>query len=267
MTDKRAIVSVLDRRGVAIVRSEGKRVFFGVEQSMAETPDTLMIKAYGLSDSDMGEILSRGRKVLLYAGSLSTGLIGSGEIASARRMKDQEGEYLSIVGVDGDELMGARVNRAIAGGASLADLVRECVAHCGVDIGIGFLSRRLEGIACPRGAAIAGPPMDVLRDVARAADAAFFVRHGLIYIVGKDELVGELVDLDEERLLGTPSLEGGILHVSHDIESKIMAGSAIRFIRGGRASIYRVARVKSTGDTQANVWNMACEFIPLNMPR
>ncbi len=259
--DKAVRLDFLDKKGRILVQAGVGRFEFRSDSIMDEAPNTMIIKAHGMTESDMQIAATKAERVLVYAGVGEVGLIAAGEIASARIIGTKTGFVLVVVGVDGDSLMTARVSRSIAAGISLSEMATECIANCGVAADVGFISPKLDMIRNPRGATVNGLLMDVLRDIAKAINAAVFIRHGLVYIVCCEELIGDPAVISEEGLLSEPSFEGDVLHVVYEIDSKVAVGGIAEF-RGG---LYRVLRVAANGDTSENMWSMAIEMTRLGV--
>ena len=256
VVEKIVRLDFLDKNGRVLVEASIGRFEFRSDAIMDEAPNTMIIKAHGMTESDMEIAVTRAVRVLIYAGVGEVGLIAAGEIASARIIGTKKGLMLVVVGVDGDSLMTARVSRSITAGISLSGMARECIASSGVAADIGFISPKLDMIRNPRGVTVNGLLMDVLSDIAKAIDAAVFIRNGLIYIVCCDELIGDPAVISEQGLLTEPSLEGDVLHVVYEVDSKVRVGGVADF----RGSRYRVLRVTANGDTDENMWSMSIEM-------
>jgi len=258
---KVAYVDCIDEGRKDPFRLHAERVKFKVVSSMGQTPNTLSVSLYGISEQDAGKAISKAHTISIIAGSEGySGFIGSGQVVMARNVDSPEGYALNITAIDGDDFYSKPVNRSISGGTSLKTLVEELVGLSSGTVGVGQISKRASGIVLPRGQAIIGTAIPVIRSVAKQINAAFYINQGLVYIVCPDEMIGNPVILKEEDMAGIPTKDGYYVVFEYDINSGIRVGNSVVVPGGDTGSgLYRVVRIVTEGDTDGPLWKMTVE--------
>lgn len=239
----------------------GSRTIFKTNSSMSQTPNTMSVQVYGLDDGEMSNAINKAHTINLYAGQeFKEGVIGVGQVITAKVSSGQSGVFLDITTVDGDDFYSTPVNRSISAGISLDRLVRELVALSNTSVGIGQISKKTMGVALPRGFSVVGSPLQAIRNVAKSINAAFFINQGLIYLVCPDEMTGEVVTINQDDLLSDIVFDGYYAGFVSDINSLIRVGKSLMLPRTkANAPLYRVQRVTTEGDTKNPLWNMVVE--------
>lgn len=255
---KYALLRVFDKKRHEIAELRGTRMRFRCTSSMSQTPNTMVASVYGISEEESGRVAAKGYSVRLFAGSNeSSGVIGEGQVVSSRLVSGQDGMFLEVTSVDGDDFYAITVNRTITAGITLSGLVTELIGMSNGSAGIGQISPRANDIALPRGVSIIGSPLPTIRGVAKQINAAFYVNHGMVYIVCPDETVGVTVNIEDDRLLNHPVRDGYFVQFMHDIEPSIRVGGTV--LLPGNGGMYRVQRISVEGDTIQPTWRMIVE--------
>ena len=258
---KSAYIVCLDKKNKTNMTIYGSRVIFKTSGTMGQTPNTLSVKVYGVDGSDTGSLFDKAHTVELYAGRRGEeGLLGSGQIVSAKMAYNQDGEYLDIVAVDGDDFFVTPVNMSISGGVTLEDLTLDLIRASGTSVQVGQISPKSRGVALPRGLAIVGSPIHMIRNVAKAINASFYVNQGLVYMICPEEMIGEKIIIEEEKILSNPVYDGYYMTLVVDIDFNIRVGKNIVLPETkADAPTYRVLRVETQGDTKNPGWRMIIE--------
>lgn len=255
-----AYLDFSDKRGEDGLRVRGERIAFRVASSMTQTPGTMSVKAYGLNEREKGWIEKKAHTVRLSAGEYGReGLLGVGQVVSASERLTNEGRVMELTAVDGDDFYAMPVNRSISGNISLLELVREMVALCGQSAGIGHISPMAGQILLPRGMAVVGTVIPVMRSVAKQLNAAFYVNQGLVYIVRPEERIGPQVTLYAEDMLSDAVRDGYWMKISHRMAPHIRVGGSVVMPDARGEASYRVQKIMAEGDTRGAVWKMEIE--------
>ncbi len=258
--EKVAYIQAHDVKGRMLASISGSRVRFKAHSSMSQTPNSGVVSVYGLQQDEFGSVVSNAKTVRLFAGDeQSSGLIAEGQVVSARVVSGQDGQYLDVVMVDGDDFFSMPVNRSIAAGISLAGLVEELVSLSAGTAGIGQISPKARSIYLPRGVSVIGSPINLIRGVAKQINAAFYMNQGLVYIVCPEEMVGNQIELEEDDLMSAPVRDGFNVQIVHDIKSAIRVGNTVKLPGSSGGGLYRVQGIAVEGDTMHPVWRMAIE--------
>lgn len=261
MNVKNAFIVCSDKKEKNVFDVVGTRVIFKTISSMGQTPNTLSIQMYGADDVDVGRVIDKAHTVSLYAGTLDKeGKIGAGQVISAKLVPSREGVFLDIVAVDGDDFYSTPLNRSISAGLTLEELAIELVALSGATTGIGQISRRARDVALPRGVSVIGSPVQTIRNVAKAINAAFYVNQSLVYIVCPDEMIGSPISIDEGDLISDTIFDGYYSVITVNINANITVGRSVSLPEAkANSPLYRVLKVQTEGDTRNPVWRMSIE--------
>lgn len=239
----------------------GARTIFKVNSSMTQTPNTMGVKVYGVDDYDIGSVMAKAHTLQLFAGVLNQeSLIGTGQVVSSKSVEDKTGVYFDIVAVDGDDFYSSPLNRSIKAGITLEQLAIELVDSSNSSAGIGQISTKLRGIAIPRGVSVIGTPIQTMRNIAKAVNAAFYINQGLIYLVCQEEMIGAAVAIDEDDLLSYPVFDGFYASFVTDIVPSVRVGKSVLLpLAKPNSPLYRILKTTIEGDTKNPVWNITAE--------
>ena len=251
------------------------RCSFEIEKATSATPNNAKIAIYNVSD-DSASAIQNGDKVYIEAGYVNGnyGLIFSGEVIQAFVEKgDDVDSALVIMAQDGDQFLTKTVIAATVGaGASGKDIVQTCLEGAEGVIS-GQISDSLGNTLLPRGKVLFGRPADFLDKVAQSNQAQFFIEDGVCNIVASSDYnPNEAVELTPYTgLIGTPtqtdkgiqaqclinaSLKlNGLVHIDRSyINAKAVTKGKNKAKEINADGIYKVIKIKYTGDTRGDDW-------------
>ena len=279
---RRAQLTIGTSQGDALDVSQ-LRLRFSIAAGDVQTPKTLDVRVYNLSDATAQLIQQEGAPVRLSVGygdgALAT--IFNGNTMFIRRGRESPVDtYLDLVCADGDAAyIGAVVNTTLAAGHTAMDVAKACVASMN-PYGVTLApTAALPDTPAPRGRALYGMARSPLRDVTKTAGASWFIEDGKVNImpaVGyrSDEAVvitsaTGMIGIPQQtpdgiavRTLLNPRLRvnGKVQIANKDIQKtrvgtsnqeKIAAGLLPRVSEDG---FYRILLVQHRGDTRGEEW-------------
>lgn len=272
-------VDVFQTTGNGIDLSE-LRFRFVVRGADTETPNTLVVRIYNLSDQTQKAIIDEYDQVTLQAGykNSAVGIIFTGTIKQFKSGRESNVDtFLEITAADND--LGYNfgfVNTTLAAGATHADVVTKCAAAMGAKVDPNALSFAATGGVFPRGKVLFGLARIAMRDTAATLGARWSVQNGkLVLIPLTAYLPGTSVVLNSQSgLLGVPeATEDGIevqcllnpflqvgttvqinnalintRQINRNFQTLLMATTQVANISND--GIYRILSVGHTGDTR-----------------
>lgn len=265
------------------------RFTFKIRQWDLQTPGSVAIRVYNLSDDTANRIQKEFTRVILQAGyeDGEYGVIFDGTIVQVRRGRESAvDKYVDIVGADGDAALNfAVINTALEKGSTFTDRItalQKAMEPHGVTP--GYVAP-MPDAALPRGKTMFGMVRDHLRNVAFSTETKFSVQKGQLQIVPvAGYLPGEAVVLTANTgLVGMPeqtqdgikvrSLLNPMIKVSGrvQIDNKSVQQAQLNIGVQGSVSnaflpsiandgIYRVVVCEHEGDSRGQAWysNLIC---------
>jgi hypothetical protein len=186
------------------------RFTFKIKQYDLQTPASIAIRIYNLSDDTANRIQKEFTRVILQAGyeGGEYGAIFDGTIVQVRKGRENATDtYVDITGAEGDEALNfAVVATSLQAGTSFKDRVaalQKAMEARGVTTGyqVDLPENKL-----PRGRVLYGMARDHLRDVAFTTGTTFSIQRGQLQIVPvQGYLPGEAVVLNANTgMVGMP---------------------------------------------------------------
>lgn len=208
------------------------RFTFSVKRGDTQTPNTVRIRIYNLSDSTAHKLSGKEFSlVVLQAGYEGNyGIIFIGEVVQARRGRENQTDtYLDITAADGDSAYNfAFVNTTLAAGHTMKEQLDVCLKSMEPHgVTPGYIAN-LPSNQAPRGRAMFGSARDYLSKIARAAQTIWSIQDGKLvmhpetsYMPGTIPVITSatgMVGLPEQtsngikvRMLLNPSIKIGTL--------------------------------------------------------
>jgi hypothetical protein len=278
---------VLDNNGAGLDLSEF-RVTFKVHQLDNETPNTMVVTVYNLSDDTMNRIGGEFTNVLLQAGyeGASYGQIFTGNIKWIERGKEKNTDkYLRIWAADGDQAYNfTTCNHALAAGSTAKDVMDYLTgqfAQNGVGKSADFdhFVGTIPPVALSRGKVLMGMARTHMAEWSTKNGFRWSTQHGnltLVPVTGYRP--GEAVVLSSTTgLIGTPKADqggvtvrcllnpniviGGLIQLAHDDINTLttnQTGLKFRDVQISAATtwqgLYRVLVAEHEGDTRGRPW-------------
>lgn len=280
-----------DGKGLSI---DQLRINFEVTKTLDHTPNKATIKIYNLTPEHSTQAQKEYREVILNAGYQgATMIVFRGNIQHAYRYKDGLDWVLEIEAADGDrDHRLSVINETLAAGTTNHQAVDKVVGTFkhGTSkghIGIPEKSRL-------RGRVLSGASRDVLHDIAADSGAHWSIQNGELIMVGARGVApGEAVVVNSDTgLLSPPEIDDKGITVKCMMNPKIMPHGALQLdnsrmkqkkvnedqpttgkkkdpkkpVRQDPEGIYKVLKVKHTGDTLKGDWSSEALCIGLTEP-
>ena len=222
------------------------RFRFAIHRGDTETPNTMDVRVYNVSDETAQKVQQEFTRVVLQAGYEGNfGLLFDGTVKQVRRGRESQTDtYLDITVADGDSAYNfAVMNTSLAAGASMdnqiAAAMQAMLPH-GVSLGYKpFMSPN----KLPRGKVFYGMARSYLSDMMRTAAAKWSIQDGAVNIVPLDGYVpGEPVVVTAATgMVGLPEQTQNGIRVRMLLNPSIKIGSLIKLdnasIQGYRFSL------------------------------
>jgi hypothetical protein len=271
---------IVAEKGTSGIDVTGLRCVFTVEKSMSAEPNRSVIQIYNLSAATQNKILSTGKRIIIEAGyedSPQFGLIFDGDVIKALKRGVQGVDKITeLIAQDGDLFLNSGfISVSYSAGQTTRSVLSQMAGVGDEEIVLGSVSDGLKNTKLARGKAMFGQPKDYARMLAKTEGALFYVNDRQINLVKPADLPqGEIVDLSPASgLIGTPEqTETGVnakcllnpllnvnklVHIKNDDvqQSRDTAGTGLS------TGVYRIIKLKHTGDTLGNDWYTEFEGI------
>lgn len=217
------------------------RFRFASRQSDVQTPNSLFVRIYNLSDATRNKIIGPGgntefKQVTLQAGYMNAqyGLVFQGTIKQTRRGRENETEtYLDILASDSDLAINFSViNKSLIAGASPNDIQSAVFsAMQGADPTLGMATNGgLAGGTLPRGKVMFGMARDVARDLAKSTGTFWSIQNGKYQMITRTAyLPGTSVVLNSKSgMLNVPQQTEQGVEVQCLLNPLIVIGSIVK---------------------------------------
>lgn len=264
------------------------RFTFKVQGADVETPNTVAIRVYNLSDQTAYNIQREYSRVILQAGyeGAEFGVIFDGTLKQIRRGRESATDnYLDLLASDGDIPYNfAYVRGSMVAGASQEDVFKEIAKQAGLPI--SFQPDALTGGTLPRGKVLWGLFRDQMRTVAETTKTRWSIQNGTVQVISSTSYMpGEAVVLTAQTgMVGVPQQTQQGIRVRCLLNPRVSIGTrvkidnksiqrAIRQINRATESLtdaqysalatfasiaadgfYRTLVVEHAGDTRGNEW-------------
>ncbi len=268
------------------VPTPGLRFRFEVRADDLDSPNSLSVRIYNLSDNTAKTIINEFDRVVLAAGYQegAKGNIFEGTIQQLKRGRERSTDnYLDIFAADGDlPRNNAVLNTSRPAGATDNQLLSEFAKAMNIPIAQSANGFVETGGVYPRGKVLWGMGKDYMKVLAKKNKCRWSIQSGTLTLIPNDGYLtgNEIVELNSwSGMLGVPeSTENGI-EVSCYLNPQIQVGQLVRInnkeinqaSRSGpimfpqRLSqyypastsadgVYRVLVVEHTGDVRGNEW-------------
>jgi hypothetical protein len=258
------------------------RVVFNVKKTSDQTPNSMIVRVYNLTDATQKQIQNEFTNVILQAGYQSNfGVIFSGNIKDIKFGRENATDkYIEILAGDGDEGYNfSIINRTLASGSTIKDQVNASISSMSsAGISAGYIEDP-SSTSLPRGKVMFGMSRDYLRQSAQSSDATWSVQDLKVQFLKRTSLLpGEAVVLNSRTgLIGIPtqtnagieatSLLNPLLTINSRVQlnENLIAGSVDEDPQEPKASFasdgfYRVLSLSYVGDTFGSEWytKMVC---------
>ena len=266
---------------------------FRTQQSNEESPNTLAVRVYNLSDQTVKAITSQSpveyTSVELKAGYVggSLGTLFAGTVKQYRRGRENATDtYLDILAAaDDPEYNLGVVNDSIPAGTPRSEIANRAAKQMGLEV--GYIPPDTGG-TLPRGKVLWGMGRVMFRNLATTSGMGWSIQNGKIILVPLDSyLPGEVVEINsatgmigipeqtdqglQVRCLINPKLYiGGQIHVNNEDVNQIMQAGKNPLPVGQvpydqwagltlpaditRDGFYMAYVIEHTGDTRGNEW-------------
>ena len=114
-------------------------------------------------------------------------------------------------------------------------------------------------IRLPRGCSLFGSTIDVIENVAKAINAAWYINDEMLYILTDSDMKnGNAFTVDvEDDLVGVPVMDAWTCAFSHVIDSRVILGTTCTFDDAETAvGVFRIVTLDIIGDTRDGEWRM-----------
>jgi hypothetical protein len=271
---------IVSEKGTSGIDVTGLRCVFTIEKSMSAEPNKSVIQIYNLSAATQNSILSTGKRVIIEAGYVDSpqfGLIFDGDIIkSLKRGAKGIDKITELIAQDGDLFLNSGfISVSYSAGQTTQSVLSKMAGVGDDEIVLGNVSDDLKNTKLARGKVMFGQPKDYARMLAKTEGALFYVNDRQINLVKPADLPqGQIVDLSPTSgLIGTPEqTETGInakcllnpllninklVHIRNDDVQRSSDTASTALSTG----VYKIIKLKHTGDTLGNDWYTEFEGI------
>lgn len=258
------------------------RTVFNVKKTSDQTPNSLVVRVYNLTDATQKQIQNEFTSIILQAGyQANYGLIFAGNIKDIKFGKENATDkYVEILAGDGDEAYNfAVVNRTLAAGATLKDQVDATVSSMSSSgVSPGYIEDP-DSISLPRGKVLFGMSRDYLRQNVQSSGSTWSIQDNKVQILKRTSLLpSQAVVLNSgSGLIGFPTqTTAGIeatallnplltINARVKIDESSIAGSVNQtpdkpLVKVAADGFYRIISLNYVGDTFGQEWftKMVC---------
>ena len=266
------------------------RVVFNVRKTSDQTPNSLIVRVYNLTDATQKQIQNEFTSIVLQAGYQSNyGVIFSGNIKDVKFGKENATDkYVEIFAGDGDEAYNFSViNRTLSSGATIKDQVNASIASMSsAGITPGYIEDPVS-VSLPRGKVMFGMSRDYLRQNALSSESTWSTQNLQVQFLKRTSLLpGEAVVLNSQTgLIGIPiqttagieamALLNPLLSINARVSlaENLIAGSVNEDPENPVApfssnGVYRILSLSYLGDTFGSEWytKMVCLGVDQSAP-
>ncbi len=259
-------------KGTSGIEVTGLRCVFQIEKSMSSEANKSVIQIYNLSSATQNSILASCKRIIIEAGyenSPQYGLIFDGDVTKALKRGSGVDKITELVAQDGDLFLNSGfVNVSYSAGQTTQSVLSKMAGVGDSEIVVGNISNSLKNTQLARGKVMFGQAKDYVRMLAKTEGALFFVNDRKINLVKPADLPeGEIIDLSPSSgLIDTPEqtddgvnakcLLNPLLNVNKlvHIKNDYVQESSDTSSTGLSTGVYKIIKLKHTGDTNGNDW-------------
>lgn len=271
---------IVSEKGTSGLDVTGLRCVFSIEKSMSAEPNRSTVQIYNLSSETQNAILTTGKRIIIEAGyedSPQYGLIFDGDVIKAlKRGANGIDKITELIAQDGDLFLNSGfITVSYSAGQTTQSVLSQMAGVGDADIILGDLSDDLKNTQLARGKAMFGAPKDYARMLAKTEGALFYINDRKINLVKPGDLPeGQIIDLSPASgLIDTPEqTETGInakcllsplLNINKlvHIKNDYVQASSDEKSTGLSTGVYKIIKLKHTGDTLGNDWYTEFEGI------
>jgi len=290
--------SLIVGKGGTGISITGNRLSFEINKTVDPIPNTAVIRVYNLTPENELRIRDEFNDLILNGGYVdSPKLIFRGSIMYVSRYRDGVDRIVEIQAGDGDrDYHKATVQATLAAGTKNSQII---------DRVLGSFTDTIRGainipeVARLRGKVISGNSRDILDALAVQTGSHWSIQDGALQVISAADVKPgiAIVVNSETGMLGAPErndkgiavktllnpeiqINGAVKLDNNRIRKKVETAKALATpreklekssasqvpVRLDPDGIYKVIRVKHTGDTRGNEWTTEAECIGLGQP-
>ncbi len=272
---------IVSEKGTSGLDVTNLRCVFSIEKSMSAEPNRSTVQIYNLSSETQNTILTTGKRIIIEAGyedSPQYGLIFDGDVIKAlKRGANGIDKITELIAQDGDLFLNSGfITVSYSAGQTTQSVLSQMAGVGDANIILGDLSNDLKNTQLARGKAMFGAPKDYARMLAKTEGALFYINDRKINLVKPGDLPeGQIIDLSPASgLIDTPEqTETGInakcllnpllninklVHIKNDY---VQVSADEKMTTGLSTGVYKIIKIKHTGDTRGNEWYTEFEGI------
>lgn len=245
----------------------GLRVVFKVTKTIGKQPNVAEVVIYNLAPETRGKLQTKGVRLILEAGYRATGyaLLFVGDVRTVDPVRDGADWKTTVKCGDGERSFRyARASESFAGGATIGDVVRYCVAQLGLALGNSAEQATKLKTILSHGWTVHGAASTELDRALRSVGYRYSIQDGTVQILAPGESAEQTIpELDEDHgLIGSPQLgspdkkgKPPTLRFRSLLLPQARPGGRVRIntVRY-RGVIFRSQKVVHDGDTHGGNW-------------
>lgn len=293
---KRKVSLTIGKGGDGVLITQDFRIKFEVEKTVRKIPNVADIFVYNLPQELSERIKKEYEDCILECGYQDRPrVVFRGNIKHVFTYRDGADYITEIQAADGDkDYREAVVNVSLSAGHSPSQIVDAVLKAMGETGGTKRGTINLKRSSLPRGRVLTGAARDIMESVAVNQGAAWSIQDGVLDMVGhKEVLPTEAVVVNSETgMLSAPEISDKGIHVRMLLNPLVRCNGALKLdnnnvklkqqqqtVTGPKThtrkparldpdGIYKVFKVKHTGDTRGPEWmtDVECVGIGENIP-
>lgn len=270
----------------------GLKVKFEITKTLQKEPNQAKFSIYNLNDDHVAQIQNEYTDIIFsagYEGNVKQLYVGNTQYVTYYR--DGLDMITEMVCGDGDKgFRKGYVNKTFASGSTDASVVDYCASQLGVTTRKDAM--QLSDAGYLRGRTYSGMAHDTLDDIARSNGCNWSIQDGVLHMVRADSMLNQdeavVLSVDTGLLEAAERTDKGIqakclLNPSISVNSAVkLDNSALKVqlaqkknltkearppvVATNKDGIYKVFKVRHTGDTHANDWVTDLLCIGLGQP-
>lgn len=194
-------------------RLEGLRIAFDVLHTRSSPPSPARVQVWNLADASISALQAPRSVVRLFTGYRDDGvpkLIFQGNPTKTGTKIERQGvDRVATIELrdGGDQYQSARVNKSFRSSTTFAEVFAEALDAFGMP-SAGGLPAGSSAITFPGGLHLVGTARDVFDTLAAAAGAHWFIRDGVVYMLGREAGTTETAPVFSSKsrnLVGSPT--------------------------------------------------------------
>lgn len=249
------------------------RMSFEIEKTLEPDPNPATLTIWNLAENTRTEVQRKPLQICIEAGyGENTSILFIGDMQEAFTRREGADLLTKFLIADGDRCMNARVNRAFSAGTSGRAQIKEIAGQMGLRVPKNVEDAKEFVQAVASGGSVRGPARQALTTVTRRYGATWSIQDGQLQILRGNEVRADqaLIVSEETGMLGTPELgspgkkgEAPTLTVRHLLYPECKPGGKINLQAEFLKGLFRIEKVKHSGDTHGEEWSTVLECKPL----